>query len=55
MAAQSNVAEKALAAIATRVVLPQVSDRPRVQTVYLKATQVRERYGLRHDAMAVAS
>jgi predicted DNA-binding transcriptional regulator AlpA len=50
MAAQSNVAEGALAAFrdssaATRVVLPQVSDLPRAQTVYLKATQVRERYG----------
>jgi predicted DNA-binding transcriptional regulator AlpA len=39
MAAQSN------SSAATRVVLPQASDLPRAQTVYLKATQVRERYG----------
>jgi predicted DNA-binding transcriptional regulator AlpA len=38
MAAQSNIS-------AASRVLPQASDPPRVQTVYLKATQVRERYG----------
>ena len=50
MAWHSNLAEKALAAFkdsfaATHAVLPQASDLPRAQTVYLKATQVRERYG----------
>ena len=39
MATQSN------SFVATRVVLPQASDLPHPQTVYLKATQVRERYG----------
>jgi hypothetical protein len=51
MAAHSNLGEKALAPFEgsssadTRVALPQASDLPRARTLYLKATQVRERYG----------
>src|SRR5215471_18746767 len=55
MAAHSNFDEKALAPFEgsstadTRVALPQASDLPRAQTVYLKATQV----GITGESMPV--